>query len=157
MLVLFPITSQPPSCDRFAVEISEMEKRRAGLDVALRLWIILDEYNQDVIGRSFYLEPEPPIGRFSKAFLPVTRPHLSSKQRNTAALIRQLLGKSVADRHVDRRLFSGAIPIHVSTLVAAHAMREPESILRQTLAGSMDVSVALSAAVLSGRFSERLA
>ncbi len=45
-----------------------MEKRRAGLDENMRLWIILDEYNQDVIGRSFYLEPEPPLGRFSKAF-----------------------------------------------------------------------------------------
>jgi hypothetical protein len=32
VLVLFPITSQPPSPDRFAVEIPEMEKRRAGLD-----------------------------------------------------------------------------------------------------------------------------
>jgi hypothetical protein len=42
-----------------------MEKRRAGLDAALRLWIILDEYNQDTIGQSFYLEPEPPLGRFS--------------------------------------------------------------------------------------------
>ena len=66
VLVLFPITSQPPSRDRFAAEIPEMEKRRAGLDATLRLWIILDEYNQDTINQSFYLEPEPPLGRFSK-------------------------------------------------------------------------------------------
>lgn len=59
ILVLFPITSQPPSADRFAAEIPEMEKRRAGLDVAMCLWIMLDEYNQDTIGKSFYLEPEP--------------------------------------------------------------------------------------------------
>ena len=32
VLVLFPITSQPPSAGRFAFEIPEMEKRRAGLD-----------------------------------------------------------------------------------------------------------------------------
>jgi len=32
LLVLFPITSQPPSPGRFAAEIPEMEKRRAGLD-----------------------------------------------------------------------------------------------------------------------------
>jgi hypothetical protein len=37
LLVLFPITSQPPSSDRFATEIPEMEKRRAGLDAGLRL------------------------------------------------------------------------------------------------------------------------
>jgi hypothetical protein len=68
LLVLFPITSQPPSSDRFAVEIPEMEKRRAGLDASLRLWIILDEYNQDVIGQSFYLEPEPPLGISARRF-----------------------------------------------------------------------------------------
>jgi hypothetical protein len=68
VLLLFPITSQPPSHDRFASEIPEIEKRRAGLDATLRLWIILDEYNQDTIGESFYLEPDPPLGRFSKAF-----------------------------------------------------------------------------------------
>lgn len=68
LLVLFPITSQPPASERFAVEIPEMEKRRAGLDVALRLWIVLDDYNTDIIGQSFYLEPEPPLGRFSRAF-----------------------------------------------------------------------------------------
>jgi hypothetical protein len=67
-LVLFPITSQEPAADRFAAEVPDIEKRRAGLDGTMRLWIILDEYNQDVIGRSFYLEPEPPLGYFSKAF-----------------------------------------------------------------------------------------
>ena len=43
-------------------------KSVAGLDAGIRLWLILDEYNQDVVGQSFYLEPEPPLGRFSKAF-----------------------------------------------------------------------------------------
>ena len=38
---------------RFAAEIPDTEKRRAGLDGDIRLWIVLDEYNQDVIGRSF--------------------------------------------------------------------------------------------------------
>ena len=69
VLVLFPLTSQEPARGRFAAEIPAMEKRRAGLDGDVRLWIILDEYNQDVIGRSFYLEPEPPLGYLSKAFL----------------------------------------------------------------------------------------
>lgn len=68
VLVLFPVTSQEPAKGRFAAEIPDTEKRRAGLDGAMRLWLILDEYNQDVIGRSFYLEPEPPLGYFSKAF-----------------------------------------------------------------------------------------
>lgn len=80
LLVLFPITSQPPSSNRFAIEIPEMEKRRAGLDASLRLWIILDEYNQDVIGQSFYLKPEPPLGHFSKAFfLPLMKEFITRR------------------------------------------------------------------------------
>jgi hypothetical protein len=89
LLVLFPITSQPPPADRFAVEIPEMEKRRAGLDAALRLWIIFDEYNRDVVGRSFYLEPEPPLGRFSKAFF--------------LPLMKQFIARRAGTRGVNRR------------------------------------------------------
>ncbi len=85
VLVLFPITSQEPARDRFAAEIPDTEKRRAGLDGTLRLWIILDEYNQDVIGRSFYLEPEPPLGYFSKAFfLPLLREFIARRARTKA-------------------------------------------------------------------------
>ena len=80
VLVLFPITSQPPAPDRFAVEIPEIEKRRAGLEATLRLWIILDEYNQDVVDQSFYLEPMPPLGRFSKAFfLPLMKQFIARR------------------------------------------------------------------------------
>ena len=82
VLILFPITSRPPSSDRFAVEIPEMEKRRGGLDATIRLWLILDEYNQDVVGQSFYLEPEPPLGRFSKAFfLPLMKEFIARRAR----------------------------------------------------------------------------
>jgi hypothetical protein len=81
-LILFAITSQVPDATRLAVEIPETERRRAGLDVGTRLWIILDEYNQDIIGQSFYLEPEPPLGRFSKAFfLPVLKTFVTHKQQ----------------------------------------------------------------------------
>jgi hypothetical protein len=89
VLVLFPITSQPPSRDRFAAEIPEMEKRRAGLDAALRLWIILDEYNQDTIGQSFYLEPEPPLGRFSKAFFLPLMKEFIARRAGTRGVNRQ--------------------------------------------------------------------
>jgi hypothetical protein len=89
LLVLFPITSQPPSPDRFAAEIPEMEKRRAGLDAGLRLWIILDEYNQDVINQSFYLQPEPPLGYFSKAFF--------------LPLIKEFIVRRVSTKGVNRR------------------------------------------------------
>ena len=81
LVLFFPITTKQPGSGRFAVEIPTIEKRRAGLDVDLRLWIILDEFNSDVIGHSFYLVPEPPIGRFSKAFfLPILREFINRRR-----------------------------------------------------------------------------
>lgn len=61
-----------PAAGRFAVEIPEMELRRIGLSV--RSWIILDEFNRDRPGASYYLEPTPPRGFFSRAFFaPILR------------------------------------------------------------------------------------
>jgi hypothetical protein len=68
ILVLFPITSKTPAPGRFVVEIPDIEKQRAGLATSMRLWIILDEGNQDIVGDSFYLMPESMLGRFSRAF-----------------------------------------------------------------------------------------
>ena len=80
-MLLFPITTKQPGRERFAAEIPTTEKRRAGLDGDLRLWIVLDEYNSDIVGRSFYIEPEPPIGRFSKAFfLPLLREFVARRR-----------------------------------------------------------------------------
>lgn len=81
LLLLFAITTKEPEPARSACEIPLIEKRRAGLDPDLRLWIILDEYNTDVVGQSFYLEPDPPIGRFSKAFfLPLVRAFIARRK-----------------------------------------------------------------------------
>lgn len=81
LVIFFPITSKQPAPARFATEIPAIEKRRAGLEPDLRLWIILDEFNADIVGRSFYLEPEPPIGRFSKAFfLPLLRAFIARRK-----------------------------------------------------------------------------
>ena len=68
VLWLFPITSQPPPEGRLVASIPATEKRRAGLDLDVPLWIILDELNEDVIGESVYLEPNAVMGRFSRAF-----------------------------------------------------------------------------------------
>lgn len=88
LVLLFPITTKEPGRERFSAEIPATEKRRAGLDGDLRLWIVLDEYNSDIIGRSFYIEPEPPIGRFSKAFfLPLLREFVA-RRRSTAEINR---------------------------------------------------------------------
>lgn len=84
LVLFFPITSKQPEPSRFSVEIPDIEKRRAGLDADRRLWIILDEFNSDRIGRSFYLEPEPPLGHFSKAFfLPLLREFIARRKAST--------------------------------------------------------------------------
>lgn len=82
LVMFFPINSKQPEASRFAAEIPSIEKRRAGLDPDRRLWIIMDEFNSDVIGRSFYLELEPPIGHFSKAFfLPLLRSFIAQRRK----------------------------------------------------------------------------
>lgn len=86
-VVLLPITTRPPLKGRRAVEVPDTEKQRAGLTLDTRCWIMLDEFNTDIIGKSYYLEPEPPLGTFSRAFfLPVARAfvaHIKSAHRIT--------------------------------------------------------------------------
>lgn len=84
VLLLFPITTKRPIETRFAVEVPETEKHRAGLDALTRCWLILDEYNEDAIGRSFYIDPSPPLGHFSKAFfLPLIKQFVARARKAT--------------------------------------------------------------------------
>ena len=84
LVLFFPITTKQPEASRFAAEVPAIEKRRAGLDADRRLWIIFDEFNTDIVGNSFYLEPEPPLGQFSKAFfLPLLREFISRRKSAT--------------------------------------------------------------------------
>jgi hypothetical protein len=73
-IVFLPLTTTEPDATRFSVEVPEIEKKRGGLDLGKRIWLILDEFNTDLVGQSFYLESKPPIGKFSKAFIvPIVR------------------------------------------------------------------------------------
>ncbi|CCF00715.1 conserved hypothetical protein (plasmid) [Sinorhizobium fredii HH103] len=49
---MLAITTQPPRADRIALEVSDIECRRAGLGDLKRCWIVVDEYNYDVAERS---------------------------------------------------------------------------------------------------------
>ena len=68
LLFILPITSQKPDNKRIAIEIPQTEKRRAGLDSDKLLWLVLDEYNLDVLEQSHYFDPNAKIGRFSNVF-----------------------------------------------------------------------------------------
>ena len=67
-VLLVPVTSQPSSDHPFSVEVPEMEKKRAGLDLHLRLWVICNEFNADLPADSYYFEPGGKIGSFSAPF-----------------------------------------------------------------------------------------
>ena len=66
-LFILPITSVPPQ-GRLALEVPQIERRRAGLDDDKPLWIMLDEYNHDVLEGSFYFDPTARVGKFSETF-----------------------------------------------------------------------------------------
>jgi hypothetical protein len=69
-LALLAITSQPPQAGRSALEIPDIERKRAGLGELKQSWIMVDEYNYDIVERSWYIEPDRDIlGRFSKSFM----------------------------------------------------------------------------------------
>ena len=65
-LFILPINSSPPQ-DRIAIEVPQIERRRAGLD-DIPLWVVIDEYNHDLLERSYYFDPNARIGAFSGAF-----------------------------------------------------------------------------------------
>ena len=69
VVVLVPITSQPSDGRAFALEVPEIEKKRAGLDQHIRLWVIASEANTDVPARSYYFEPGNRVGGFSGSFV----------------------------------------------------------------------------------------
>lgn len=65
---------------------------------------------------------------------------LTREQQDTANLLERVLGRAIADRYVDFcRLASGAFDLNVSRPVAAHALRELDSMLRDALAVPMEV------------------
>lgn len=80
-VLLLPITSKEPEAGRYAVEIPEGEKRRAGLAPGSRLWIILDDVNTDRLGKSYYIASARPMGRFSRAwFVPLMRKFVENRR-----------------------------------------------------------------------------
>ena len=66
---LVPITSKAPRTDERGIEIPEIEKQRAGVDVMKLLWVIPTEMNIDDPAHSYYLEPDSIIGQFSAVFM----------------------------------------------------------------------------------------
>lgn len=68
LLFIAPITSKEQLTGRQAISIPETEARRANLDRDIRLWVMIDELNADVLEKSYTLEDRVTRGQFSQAF-----------------------------------------------------------------------------------------
>ena len=68
-LFWLPITSKEPHVGRVAIEVPQIERRRAGLASDLSLWVMADEYNHEFLETSFYIDPNGYCGTFSVPFI----------------------------------------------------------------------------------------
>lgn len=72
-LVLMAITDTPRSEDVW-VEVSDSEKRKAGLDARRKAYVIVSEYNWDILPYSTDFDPRgEPIGEFTPEFVEMIR------------------------------------------------------------------------------------
>jgi hypothetical protein len=83
-LFMLPITGSPPDATRLAIEIPEIERRRAGLDDK-PLWIVFDEYNHDILEQSHVFDPAARVGGFSTSFHASLLRLFASSARNRRA------------------------------------------------------------------------
>lgn len=73
-VLLLPISSTPPYGGQSAIEIPDLELRRAKLSSFKQGWITVSECNYDIIERSYHFDPaQTPRGKFSGAFLETVR------------------------------------------------------------------------------------
>jgi hypothetical protein len=56
-LALLAVTGTEPMRDQTSVELPALEIRRIGLRSSRRAWVIVSEYNYDILERSYALEP----------------------------------------------------------------------------------------------------
>lgn len=69
-LILLAISGTPPRSGQTALEIPQLECRRAGIRDWKDAWITVSEFNHDIAEQSFYYDPSAEVlGSFSKGFL----------------------------------------------------------------------------------------
>jgi hypothetical protein len=69
---------------------------------------------------------------------------LSPEQQDTAARLEELLGRAIANRYIDfSRIVASATGLRVSRPIAAHALRELESMIRSSLQVPMDAKATI--------------
>jgi hypothetical protein len=92
---------------------------------------------------SFESEPMAAAGSESALETPRSTFDLLPEQRDTLALLDRLLGRAIADRYADFcNLAAGAFNLQVERPIAAHALRELDSLLRHVLEVPMEAKAA---------------
>lgn len=68
-LIILPISDHRPESPNDAVFVPDIEKRRAGLDVGRAAYVHVNDYNIDILQKSWNYDPKAKrLGRFGKAF-----------------------------------------------------------------------------------------
>ena len=68
-IYILPITTKRPTDTQFYVQIPRMEIQRAGLNRDMEQWVIMSEWNRDILETSFYMADGVSNGSFSKKFM----------------------------------------------------------------------------------------
>lgn len=84
-LILLALTTTPPDKDRNALRLPRVEAQRVGLDGDRDQWVILDEYNHDILQVSSRFSPAGRIGHLSPSFLRVVRKAFEDSLRSGRA------------------------------------------------------------------------
>ena len=87
VVFILPITTQTPLPTRQDIEVPQIESQRVGLETHVRKWIMLDEINTDIVGRSYVWDDRKPLGAFSLAFTAKIRSRLLALAKAGAAKV----------------------------------------------------------------------
>lgn len=67
-IYILPITTKAPTDAQAAIEVPRTEVHRAGLSNDMSQWIILDEWNREILETSYYIADTDGCGSFSRKF-----------------------------------------------------------------------------------------
>ena len=67
-IYILPITTKAPTDAQAAIEVPRTEVHRAGLSNDMSQWIILDEWNREILEISYYIADTDGCGSFSRKF-----------------------------------------------------------------------------------------
>lgn len=68
-IYILPLTTKEPEPGRHSIAIPQTERVRAGLGKDREQWLLLDEWNREVLETSYYFSDRKQRGSFSRRFM----------------------------------------------------------------------------------------